>query len=479
MTRILVVDNNPMVLEFMKEILSGKDRPVETVSSGLDALESVQQTAPDIIFVDLVMPQIDGKQLCKLFRTKKKTANAFLVIISAIAAEEQSFDFTELADAYIAKVPFSKMKDYILKLVEDVEQGNTDHYQDGIVGLDQIYHREITRELLFSKKHIETLIASITDGFLELDERHRIIYLNEAALRFFGIKQEKLVTSYLPDLFPPETRKIIETTLDELNGGEIVLGDEKTILMRNRQLRLRFNSVRYGEYRSVIIILQDITVQKQAEQIIKDDLHQKEVLLKEVHHRVKNNLAVIASLLNLQSSFVSDKKARKHLSDSKNRVESMALVHERLYSTESLTGIYLDTYLQDLSSHLIDTYNRSQLPVRSYLDIPTLHLEISAAVPLGLIINELISNSLEHGLEKGTEGIIEIRLEEKKNRYCLTVRDNGSGLPKDFDINSTDTLGLMLVLSLCQQIDAEFSIKSAKGTTASICFDKKSGVFSK
>ena len=476
MTNILIVDNNPMVLEFMKEVLAGEARSVITVESGLDALDSIRHTVPDIIFVDLVMPQIDGKQLCRLLRNNDKTKNSFIVIISAIAAEERNFDFSTTADAYLAKIPFKKMREYILKLVEDVEQGRTDEYKHGIIGLDQIYNRDITKELLFSKQHMEVLLSSISDGFVELSSSYKIIFANKAATRLFETSEEDLLTSYFPDLFSPETAESIIHALQNLDGMELVLGDDEEILLREHRLRFRFNTVRYVEYHSVIIILQDITGQKKAEQIIKDDLQKKETLLKEVHHRVKNNLNVIASLLSLQTSFVSDASVRKHLTDSKSRVESMALIHEKLYNTEDLSGIYLDTYLEDLAAHLIDTYSRSETPIRSYLSIPSLHINLAVAVPLGLIINELITNSLEHGLSKHTEGKIELYFREEESQNCLIVHDNGRGLPDDFNPQSSDSLGLLLVSNLCKQIDATFSIKSDSGTTATICFKKDSNI---
>lgn len=476
MTRILVVDNNPMVLEFMKEVLSGNSRSVETVESGLEALDSIRRTVPDIIFVDLVMPQIDGKQLCRLFRANERTRESFIVIISAIAAEERNFDYTELADAYLAKIPFKIMKDYLLALVEDVERGNTAHYKDGIVGLDHIYNRDITKELLFTKHHMEVLLSSITDGFVELSNSCRVIFANDAALQLFDTPRDELITSYLPQLFPRETGDRIEAILDTMNGDEHILGEQEDVTLRDRYLRLKFNTVRYGEFRSVILIIQDITEQKEAERIIRDDLQKKETLLKEVHHRVKNNLNVIASLLSLQTSFIDDETIRKHLTDSKSRVESMALIHEKLYNTEDLSGIYLDTYLEDLSAHLIDTYNRSQLPVRSYISIPSFHISLAAAVPLGLIINELITNSLEHGLSTDIEGKIELSFQETDTQYCLIVRDNGKGLPEDFDPAASESLGLLLVQNLCSQIDAVFTLESDNGTVATLCFQKTGNV---
>ncbi len=474
--RILFVDNNPMLLEFAREVLTGKERIVETVENGLDALESVKRQVPDIIFVDLIMPQIDGKQLCRLLRNEENASDSFIVIISAIAAEESDFDFSAIADAYIAKTPFKAMRKNLLSLVDDVERGNTFHYRDGIIGLDQIYHRDITEELLFSKQHLEVLLSSISDGFIELSNSGRVIFANEAALQFFGISRDRFLTAYFPQLFSPEIACAIEQVLNRMSGEEAVLGDEEDIMLKENLLRLRFNTVRYGEYQSTIIIIQNITQQKKADKIIKLDLQKKETLLKEVHHRVKNNLNVIASLLSLQTSFISDDVAIKHLTDSRNRVESMALLHEKLYNTEDLSGIFLDTYLEDLTAQLISTYTLYHTPVRSYLSIPKVHINIAVAVPLGLIINELITNSLEHGLKNREEGTIGIQFEEDETSFRLLIKDNGTGLPENFDIDNSDSLGLVLVSNLCAQINADFCIESNQGTVATLSFDRKNNI---
>jgi PAS domain S-box-containing protein len=477
MTQILVVDNNPMVLEFFRELLSGEDCRVETSDNGLDALDLVEQMVPDIIFVDLVMPQIDGKQLCTLFRSMSRTKESFIVIISAIAAEERDFDFTAIADAYLAKIPFKKMRHNVLSLVDDVKKGNTGHYRDGIVGLDQIFHRDITEELLFSRKHMEVLLSSISDGFVEISDSFKVIYANAAALDLFGTSWNNLLTSNLPSLFPPATADLIRGVLNELKGEEIVLGEDEEVMLRERYLRLRFNTVNYGDYHSIVVIMQDISRQRQAEKTIMQDLLQKELLLKEVHHRVKNNLNVVASLISLQTSFIEDESAIKHLNDSRNRVESMALIHEKLYHTENLSGIYLDTYLGDLAAHMMSIYSTSEAPVRSYLDIPSIHINIETAVPLGLIINELISNCLEHGFAGQKDGKIEIRFLEHESHFSLLVKDNGKGLPDDFIYPSANTLGLLLVSNLCSQIDGELKMESNHGTEVTISFDKKAGIF--
>ena len=470
MKKILVVDNNPVMLEFMNEILTQEGYQVKTVDNGVDALVVGRQFRPEIVFVDLIMPYIDGKQLCRLFRRHNEFAETRIVIVSAIAAEEPDFDFSAIADAYIAKMPFRIMKPYVLDVIKKIETDDRSLAKQ-IVGLDKIYNRDITKELLFSKQHMEVLLSSISDGFFELNSDLQIIYVNDAGADFFGKQREELLTAFFPDLFPEQVRSNIANTTAALDGEEIDFGMDGAVKLNERFVRLRFNTVAYGAYRSIIVMVQDVTEQKEAERIIRNDLKEKELLLKEVHHRVKNNLNVVASLLNLQTTFLSDEVSKKHLTDSKNRVESMALMHEQLYHTEDLSGVYLDRYLNDLIAQLINIYNPNATPVRTSIEIPSIHLDLTVAVPLGLIINELISNSLDHGLKNQEESYISVKFVQEYHSAQLYIHDNGTGLPQDFELDQNESLGLLLVTNLANQLSGTFDLYNEDdGTTALVEF---------
>ncbi len=470
MKRILVVDNNPVMLEFMREILAHEGYNVKTVDNGVDALVIGRQFRPDIIFVDLIMPYIDGKQLCRLIPRHKEFSGTRIVIVSAIAAEEPDFNFSEIADAYLAKMPFRIMKSYVLEIIQKLEAEDSTVSKE-IIGLDKIYNRDITKELLFSKQHMEVLLSSISDGFFELNAELQIIYVNDAGSALFDKQREELLTAYFPALFHDEIGSRIKEIADSLDGKEVELGMDGAVKLRDRFVRLRFNTVAYGAYRSIIVMIQDVSDQKEAERIIRNDLKEKEMLLKEVHHRVKNNLNVVASLLNLQTTFLSDDVSKKHLTDSKNRVESMALMHEQLYHTEDLSGVYLDSYLNDLIAQLINIYNPNATPVRTFIEIPPIHLDLSVAVPLGLIINELISNSLDHGLKDQDESYISVKFLQEYHTAQLSIHDNGTGLPEGFDPDRNESLGLLLVTNLANQLSGRFDIYNEDdGTTAVVEF---------
>ncbi|MGE5804690.1 MAG: sensor histidine kinase, partial [Ignavibacteria bacterium] len=202
----------------------------------------------------------------------------------------------------------------------------------------------------------------------------------------------------------------------------------------------------------------DITERKNARIVMENSLKEKELLVKEIHHRVKNNLQIVSSLLNLQSFYVKDPKILDLIKGSQERIRSMALVHEKLYRSKDLLKIDFDEYSKELISHLFQSY-RKNTNVRLNLDIPRTLLGINTAISLGLILNELVSNSLKYAFNGRKEGEISIiLLYKKRNNLELIVRDDGIGFPKDFVIANSEGMGLELVESLVQQHNGSLNI---------------------
>jgi two-component sensor histidine kinase len=216
---------------------------------------------------------------------------------------------------------------------------------------------------------------------------------------------------------------------------------------------------------------QEISERRRAERQLKTSLAEKEMLLKEIHHRVKNNLQVVSSLLYLQSRQIDDKEAFKMFQESQHRVRSMALLHERLYQTGDLASVDLTYYLQRLASYLLRSYRGASQPISLNVNAEPIALGIDEAVPCGLIVSELVSNSLKHAFPDGQEGEITIELSmDPEGRYRLVVGDNGLGLPDDLDFRSTESLGLRLVTKLVEQLEGTIELDSCKGTRFTISF---------
>jgi PAS domain S-box-containing protein len=214
----------------------------------------------------------------------------------------------------------------------------------------------------------------------------------------------------------------------------------------------------------------DITARKKAENNLKKSLNEKEMLLKEIHHRVKNNLMVISSLLNLQSKYIKDKAALDIFRESQNRADSMALIHERLYSSTDLKRIDFGDYISTLSTELFHTYITDPRRIKLKLNLENLMVDINTTVPLGLILNELITNSMKHAFPKGKSGEIKIEFNKKDDEFILSVSDTGVGFPKGIDFRKTDSLGLQLVNNLTSQIHGIVELNVDNGTEFTIKF---------
>jgi two-component sensor histidine kinase len=199
-------------------------------------------------------------------------------------------------------------------------------------------------------------------------------------------------------------------------------------------------------------------------------LKEKEQLLKEVHHRVKNNLQIISSLLNLQSENILDKKFLALITDSRNRINSMAIVHEMLYASKDLSKIEISEYIQRLCNSINQSFAKPGSNIKFNYNIQQyLFFDVDHMISIGLILNEIISNSFKYAFSDNT-GQINVDLQKEANDYCLIVQDNGIGLSKNFDLEKDTHLGMQLVLMLSQQIDGKISINHETGTSYKITF---------
>ncbi len=210
---------------------------------------------------------------------------------------------------------------------------------------------------------------------------------------------------------------------------------------------------------------------KEAEEQIKASLSEKELLLKEVHHRVKNNLQVISSIFSLQSQYIEDPQILSILTDSQNRISSMALIHEQLYQSNSLAKIDFAEYVQNFVRNLFSSYNISSNLIRLKLQVSDVSLNLDTAIPCGLLINELVSNSLKHGFPKQQSGEISIDFSvNSEGQVCLVVRDTGIGLPQGLDLQHTNSLGLRLVRALTRQLKGKLEIYNQHGAVFEVTF---------
>ncbi len=289
------------------------------------------------------------------------------------------------------------------------------------------------------------------------------------------------IESYIKRYVHPEDAQYIADGMKKsLSAGEPTFGTEfeHRIIRRDREIRYVAIHIRVVPSTETQIIhiygtVQDITVRKIAEEKLKESLEEKKMLLKEIHHRVKNNLMVISSLLNLQSQYIKDKEALDIFKESQNRARSMALIHERLYRSTDLKRIDFGDYIRTLANDLFHTHVTDPGKVRLNLNVENLMVDINTTVPLGLIVNELLTNSMKHAFINGKEGEITISFHKENEIFVLIVRDTGVGFPEDLDFQNTSTLGLQLVNNLTRQIDGKLELNRDNGTEFKITFEEQ------
>jgi len=227
-----------------------------------------------------------------------------------------------------------------------------------------------------------------------------------------------------------------------------------------------------GKPAAVQGIGRDVTERKKAEHQLERSLHEKEVLLQEIHHRVKNNMQVIISLLRLQAQYVKDRRDFELFRMSQERIYSMALIHEKLYKSKDFTRVNFSQYFESFIIHIFHTYNVDSDKIKYNLDIKEIKADINTAIPLGLIFNELVSNVFKHAFPNDRKGEVLIKLgrDKKGKKSILTIRDNGVGMPGELDLKNPKTLGLQLVKDLVNQINGDIRIKKKPGTEIEIIF---------
>lgn len=265
MKKILVVDNHPVMLKFMSNLLEQKGHQVLTASDGLSALDILKTNIPDVIFADLVMPNISGEKLCRIVRSKPELKEVFLVILSAIAVEDDTNLLDYGADACIAKGPFDKMGDHIITILEQLDTAQDNEMPKEVLGRESLYERQITKELLASKNHFEATLNNISEGILELTAELKIIYANPAAISIIGIPEETLLSKNFTKLFPLKHQKKIENLLKIQKEKQRMVTHDAPFEMNNNQVMLNIIPIKNDEHKPILVILKNVTSQKQIE----------------------------------------------------------------------------------------------------------------------------------------------------------------------------------------------------------------------
>ena len=319
----------------------------------------------------------------------------------------------------------------------------------------------------------QRIFEDTPDALLVVDQAGRISRANPQAARLFGYDREVLIGQEIEVLIPQRFSKhhAVHRTGYVSEPQPRPLGAKLDLFGRRYDetefpVDIMLSPLESDEGLLVLCVVRDITEQKHAESVLRS-LHEKELLLKEVHHRVKNNLAVISSLFHLQSTYTRDKSTIQILQENQDRVHAMALVHETLYRSESLAAADFAQYAKTLSDQLLRGHRPISDSVKLTTDLQSVPMGIDLAVPCGLILNELLTNALKHGFPNGKSGEIRLTLTRRPDGCELRVVDTGVGVPETVSVEEASSLGLRLIRSLTRQVDGQFELARGKpGTDA-------------
>jgi signal transduction histidine kinase/FixJ family two-component response regulator len=262
--KILIVDDNRLLRKFLSTHLEKEGYFVQTAEDGFEALEKLSSYAPDVMFIDLFMPKIDGDRLCQIVRSRSELKDCYIVILSAGLAETGK-DYTQIgANACIAKGSFSNMAKNVLTAIQEADSPAAENDTQPIIGLDAVYSRQLTKELISRNHHLETILESMTEGFLEIFSE-RVVYANNAAVDILGKTMEKLLYAYPPDLFEGNAKRFIEHLISDPGKSDAEQG--MTFDLNHRKVSFKSYPVE-GEAETCIIILSDVTEQKRLEEML-------------------------------------------------------------------------------------------------------------------------------------------------------------------------------------------------------------------
>ncbi|MFW5770635.1 MAG: PAS domain S-box protein, partial [Spirochaetota bacterium] len=321
---------------------------------------------------------------------------------------------------------------------------------------DDITRQKMYQEnLLQSKNNFLNIITSSHDAIIVLNSAGEVQYINPAAENLFGDSVENMLQEPLP-VHLNENQEEISLSLPD---GSI------------RYFELTFIPSRWQGENAKVAILHDITRDREIAEQVRRSLEEKNVLLKEIHHRVKNNMQLISSMLHLQAGYRKDDMMISVFRDIESRIRSMALIHEKLYQSKDYTHIELGEYIRDLALSLYNTYQADMDRIKLSTDIDVQHFDIDTAIPCGLILNELISNAIKHAFPDGREGVITVSLRNTDDEDIqLIVADNGIGISEESFLRRDQSLGMILVETLVKQLNGTLTFNTEEGTKFTILF---------
>jgi PAS domain S-box-containing protein len=493
MPNILIVDDVADNLQVLSNILKNEGYQPRPVPSGDLAFKTMQVSLPDLILLDVKMPNMNGYEICQHLKADEKFRDIPVIFISALGETEDKVRAFEVGGVdYITK-PFQareivarvkthlalcQMRQALSRMNMELDQRVQERTRELESRNDQL-RREIDERqrveeaLQFTRFSLE----HSADGIFWIKPNGQIVDVNEAACRSLGYSRDEIIRLFVPDVDPDHSvEKWCQHWIDLRQLGTMTI-ESRHLTKAGQEIEVEIcaNYVSYGGQEYNCAIVRNIAERKRAEEAVRSALDEKTVLLKEIHHRVKNNLQIIISLLNLQGGRVQNAEAMEILNVTRNRVYSMALLHETLYRSENFAHVDLAQYIKQVTTHLQRSFGLLAARINLQCVVSGVAIGLDQAVPCGLIINELVSNAFKYAFPDGRAGNITVEMKTSENNLVtMDVIDDGVGFPPEMDIENTSTLGLKLVSILSAQLDGKLEVERNKGTLFHLTFLAKS-----
>jgi signal transduction histidine kinase/DNA-binding response OmpR family regulator len=483
--KILLVDDDRVLLKYLTNVLEREGHEIETVEDGITALNLLTTSAPDVIFLDLILPKIDGDKLCRVIRKMDHLKASYLVVISAAVAELE-IDLAEIgADRYIAKGPFAAITKNVLGAIRDSDQPRDHKTDKSIMGLDTVYPRRLTKELISRNRHLATILESLAEGILEIFE-DKIVFANSAAISLFGVPEEKLLLSYPPDLFDVNARPRVEKLLQVTSGESFEIGEKTPIELNAKQISIQYVTVSDAAATS-IMLLTDITERKRLELQLQHAQKMEAIgtIASGVAHNFRNTLTGI-----LVNSQVIQENYPDHagLNELGDRISSSVKRGSRLVDRLmqfSRRQTKKEFKRLDLVGIIAETY---QIVRKSFDQKIDIQLDIQRSLPilgdyssLSQVLMNLFTNARD-AMPEG--GVIKIESRQEKNTALVRVSDTGQGMDKQTrercfdpffttkDVGKGTGLGLSTTYGIVKSHEGEILVESepGQGTVFTISF---------
>jgi PAS domain S-box-containing protein len=476
---ILVVDDTADNLYIIRQLIEEHLPRVEVMTSTNPGkgLEMAYEHPPHGILLDLKMPGMNGIEMCKRLKAHEKTVHVPVILVTSqdTTPELRTLGLEAGADDFISRPIDNAELVARIKVMLRIKRAENE-LREINKNLARIVE-EKTGQLTESESRWRSLTENSPDHIMTLDRDANILFVNHSIPDFK--KAEVIGTSfydYTLKEYKPIARECFEGVLKTGKPDKF-----ESVYMSKDNTHRYFEShvgpiINPGnnEIIGLTVSFRDITDRKIHELKIRESLRENEILLKEIHHRVKNNMALISSLLVLQADTSGDPNIAGALQDSQSRIRSMALVHEKLYQAENLSKIDFSEYIKSLTMHISQLRDVNSNKVSVIIRAENIFLGIDLAIPCGLLLNELLTNAFKYAFPGDKTGEIRIQMRLKDNQsYELVISDNGVGLPGHIDIQNPSSFGLHLVNLLNKQLAGKIEVNREKGTSFTVEFPVK------